>query len=52
MTVDSDEKLQQLPHKNDIPNVVAAMMKVVPNFPAHHTLLYDQGSSSAELSEF
>ena len=32
--------------------IVAAMMQVyvVPNFPAHHMLLYGQGSLSAELS--
>ena len=30
---------------------MAAMMQVVPNFPAHYTLLYGQGSLSAELSE-
>ena len=51
MTVNSDKKLQQLPHKNDIPNIVAAVMQVVPNFPAHRMLLYGQGSLSAELSE-
>ena len=51
MTVNSDKKLQQLPHKNDIPNIVAAMMQVVLNFPAHRTLLYCQGSLSADLSE-
>ena len=51
MTVNSDKKLQQLPHKNDIPNMVAAMMQVVLNFPAHRTLLYGQGSLSADLSE-
>ena len=44
MTVNSDKKLQQLPHKNDILNIVAVMMQVVPNFPAHSMLLYNQGS--------
>ena len=51
MTVNSEKKLQQLPHKNDIPNIVAAMMQVVPSFPAHRTPLYGQGSLSADLSE-
>ena len=51
MTVNSDKKLQQLPHKNDISNMVAAMMQVVPNFPARRTLLYGQRSLSADLSE-
>ena len=51
MTDNSDKKLQQLPHKNDIPNIAAAMMQVVPSFPAHHTLPYGQGSLSVELSE-
>ena len=51
MTDNLDKKLQQLPHKNDIPNIVAAMMQVVLNFPAHRTLPYGQGSLSAELNE-
>ena len=51
MTVNSDKKLQQFPHKNKIPNIVAAMMQVVPNFPAHRTLLYGQVSLSADLSK-
>ena len=51
MIVNSHKKLQQLPQKNDIPNIVAAMMEVVPNFLANRTLLYGQGSLSAELSE-
>ena len=51
MTVNSDKKLQQLPHKNDIPNIAAAMMQVVPNIPAHRMLLYGQGSLPADLSQ-
>ena len=51
MTDNSDKKLQRLPHINDIPDIVAAMMQVVSIFSAHHTLLYGQGSLSEELSE-
>ena len=51
MMINSDKKLQQLPHKNDITNILAAMIQVVPNFPSHHMLPYGQGSLSADLSE-
>ena len=51
MTVNLDKSCNNSHTKNDIPNIVAAMMQVVPNFPAHRTLLYGQGNSSAELSE-
>ena len=51
MMVNSDKKAATTPTQNDIPNIVAAMMQVVPNFPAHRTLLYGQGSLSADQSE-
>ena len=40
------------PHKNDIPNIVAAMIKkVVPNFPVPCTQPHGSGKLSLELSE-
>ena len=51
MTVNLGKKAATIPSQNDSPNIVAAMMQVVPSFPAYRTLLYDQGSLSADLSE-
>ena len=51
MMVNSAKKAATTPTQSDIPNIVAAMMQVVPNFLAHRTLLYSQVSLSAELSE-
>ena len=45
------KKAAAIPSQNDGPNIVAAMMQVVPSFPACRTLLYGQGSLSADLSE-
>ena len=51
MTVNLEKKAATIPSQNDSPNIVAAMMQVVPNILAQRMLLYGQGSLSADLSE-